>query len=637
MDAWGITDGYWDVDGEWHDTDPEVHAALLRAMGAEGDGPPAVAYWSVRQGDGHVLQSACALHLEDGTWLPVTDQLAPDLPVGYHDLHPTDGGPVTRLVVAPRRAPAPPPRTWGWSTQLYALRSRWSWGMGDLADLRDLIRWTAGLGGGAVLVNPLHANTPVGHQQPSPYYPSSRRFRNVLYLRIADVPGATAIAAQLAPLDRAGRALNASSQLDRDRVFELKLDALEQIAAATGPEPGGEPFRRWRDAQGPTLERWATFCALAETHGPQWEQWPHELRHPAGSGVAAATDQVSDRVRFHAWCQWLVDEQLRTASATSSAALLQDLAVGFDPSGFDGWLDQDLLARGCRIGAPPDELGPEGQDWGLPPYVPWKLRAAHFMPFIEALRAVLGHAGGLRIDHVMGLFRQYWLPPGYETTHGAYVRFPAAELLDVVTIEASRARAFVVGEDLGTVEPEVRSALRDRGILGTTLGWFEDVPPTEYEAATLTALTTHDLPTAAGVITGADAAEMRRRRRRFDDTKIRERLEALVPAGRTVPETVVALHEALAAAPTQLVLAQVDDAMCAVARPNLPGTVDEWPNWCLPLPMGLEELTEHQTALALAGVLSERPSAIDRPETAETAGAPTSRTADEAGDAPSSG
>jgi 4-alpha-glucanotransferase len=303
----------------------------------------------------------------------------------------------------------------------------------------------------------------------------------------------------------------------------------------------------------------------------------------------------------------LLDEQLRVAAQASPAALLQDLAVGFDPKGFDGWLDQDLLALTCRIGAPPDELGPEGQDWGLPPYVPWKLQAAWFQPFIEALRTALGHANGLRIDHVMGLFRQYWLPPGAGTDGGAYVRFPAEELLDVVAVEASRVGAFVVGEDLGTVEPEVRAALRSRGILGTTLGWFEDVPPQEYEPATLTALTTHDLPTAAGVITGADAAAIHRLGRRFDDSRIRQRLDALVPSSVTVPDTIVAVHEALASAPTNIVLAQVDDAICAVNRPNLPGTVDEWPNWCLPLPASLEELTAHPTALAVARVLGDRP------------------------------
>jgi 4-alpha-glucanotransferase len=612
MDAWGITDGYWDVAGEWHPTDEDVRAALLLAMGAEGDAPPRTPYWSVTAGDAHHLNSLCELRLEDGTLLPALAQLPPDLPVGYHDLQPLDGGPVTRLVVAPRSL-STPPRAWGWSIQLYALRSRWSWGLGDLADLRELMRWTASLGGGAVLLNPLHANTPSGPQQPSPYYPSSRRFRNILYLRIAEVPGATSEGGELAQLDQAGRALNAVPRLDRDRVLTLKLAALERIFRAQGADVGGEAFRRWRAAQGPSLERWATFCTIAETHGPAWTTWTESLRHPESPSVAEAAARAPDRLRFHAWCQWLVDEQLRAAAASSPARLLQDLAVGFDPTGFDAWCDQDLLALTCRIGAPPDELGPEGQDWGLPPYVPWKLRAARFEPFIDALRTALGHARGLRIDHVMGLFRQYWLPPGSGPNAGAYVRFPSDELLDVVAVEASRQDAFVVGEDLGTVEPEVRAALRSRGILGTTLGWFEDVPPTEYEPATLTALTTHDLPTAAGVITGADAAAIHRLQRKFDDTKIRERLDVLVPNSVTVPDTVVALHRALAAAPTALVLAQVDDAICAVARPNLPGTVDEWPNWCLPLPLSLEQITTHPTARAVAEALSHRPPTAAEP------------------------
>ena len=613
MDAWGVTDGYWDVAGDWHNTDDEVRLALLDAMGAEGDGPPWVPYWSIRYGEAHHLQSLCEVLLEDGTQLPALAQLPSDLPVGYHQLLPTDGGPATRLVVAPRSCPDPP-RVWGWSAQLYALHSDWTWGTGDLGDLKELVRWTGSLGGGAVLVNPLHANLPTLPQQPSPYYPASRRFRNVLYIRLADVPGATLVAEDLAAADAAGRALTGAARLDRNEVMALKLTLLERIFDALGADAGGEPFRRWLAAQGPALEHWTRYCALAEVHGPSWWTWPSELKHPAGRAVTdrALAVRGEDRLRFHAWCQWLVDEQLRVASE-GPVAVLQDLAVGFDGGGFDAWYDQDLLALTCRVGAPPDELGPEGQDWGLPPYVPWKLRAAGFEPFRDAVRAVLVHAGGLRIDHVMGLFRQFWLPPGAGPDGGAYVRFPAPEMLDIVAVEASRQGAFVIGEDLGTVEPEVRAELRGRGILGTTLGWFEDVGPDEYEAETLTALTTHDLPTAAGVATGADSAAVRRLGRRFDGSRILARLKALTPDAVSVPDTVVAAYAALSAAPTRLVLAQLDDAVCNLARPNLPGTVDEWPNWCLPLPVGLEKLRHHPTAQRLASVLnSDRP----RPGTA---------------------
>ena len=635
MDGWGISDGYWDVAGEWHSIDEEVRTALLGAIGADGDGPPRTPYWSVTQGDTHHLESLCEIRLEDGAELPPMAQLPPDLPVGYHDLLPDDGGPVTRLAVAPRSCP-PPPSTWGWSAQLYALRSRWSWGVGDLGDLRDLVGWTSGLGGGAVLVNPLHANVPVLPQQPSPYYPSSRRFRNIIYLRIADVPGATLLGSELAPLDHAGRALTSGPRLDRDAALRLKLHALNRIFAALGPDAGGEPFRRWRAAQGPSLERWARYCTLAELHGASWWSWPAELRHPDQPAVIErAAAAGADRLRFHAWCQWLVQDQLRAASAGADVAVLQDLAVGFDGGGFDAWCDQDLLALSCRIGAPPDELGPEGQDWGLPPYVPWKLRAAFFEPFREAVKAVLVHAGGLRIDHVMGLFRQFWLPPGAGPDGGAYVRFPAPELLDIVAIEASRQGAFVIGEDLGTVEPEVSAELRTRGILGTTLGWFEDVPPSEYEPATLAALTTHDLPTAAGVVTGADSAAVHRLRRRFDGSKILRRLEALTPTAVSVPDTIVTAYRTLATAPTRMVLAQVDDAVCALARPNLPGTVDEWPNWCLPLPSGLEDLRTHPTALAVAAALNERRGRPDASGRHPTAAPPSPASASPSSSAPS--
>jgi 4-alpha-glucanotransferase len=620
MDAWGISDGYWDVAGAWHRIEDDVRSALLEAMGAEDDAPPVTPYWSIRHGDAPHLQSLCEVRLEDGTELPALTQVPGDLPTGYHELQPVHGGPPTRLVVAPRSCPLPP-QTWGWSAQLYATRSRWSWGIGDLGDLRALVQWTGRLGGRAALVNPLHANAPVHPQQPSPYYPSSRRFRNVIYLRVADVPGATLVGSDLGPLDAAGRALNAGDRIDRDEVLRLKMDALGRIFAALGPEAGGEPFQRWRAVQGVMLEHWSAYCALAEIHGPSWWVWPDELRRPDDRVVTAAAGAAGeDRLRFHAWCQWLIDEQLRTASAGTGVAVLQDLAVGFEAGGFDGWCDQDLLALTCRIGAPPDELGPDGQDWGLPPYIPWKLRAARFEPFREAVRAVLVHAGGLRIDHVMGLFRQYWLPPGAGPNEGGYVRFPAPELLDIVAIEASRQGAFVIGEDLGTVEPEVSAELRGRGILGTTLGWFEDIPPEEYEPATVVAMTTHDLPTAAGVATGADAAAIHRLGRTFDDSRIRRRLRALAPEAVTVPETVLAAYAALANAPTQLVLAQLDDAICNLARPNLPGTVDEWPNWCLPLPVGLEELMNHPFALDLAEVLGAHRGPDSQPRMAEPDG-----------------
>jgi len=235
MDGWGISDGYWDVAGAWHAIDEGVRAALLEAMGAEGEAAPSTGYWSVRHGDGPHLQSPCDVLLEDGTELAALTQLPGDLPVGYHELVPIDGGPVTRLAVAPRSCPAPP-YTWGWSVQLYAVRSRWSWGLGDLGDLRDLVQWTAGRGGGALLVNPLHANIPVTPQQPSPYYPSSRRFRNIIYLRVADVPGATLLGAELEPLDAAGRTLNDRSRIDRDEVLPLKIDALTRIFTALGAE-----------------------------------------------------------------------------------------------------------------------------------------------------------------------------------------------------------------------------------------------------------------------------------------------------------------------------------------------------------------------------------------------------------------
>ncbi len=283
--------------------------------------------------------------------------------------------------------------------------------------------------------------------------------------------------------------------------------------------------------------------------------------------------------------------------AAPGVALIGDLAIGFDPSGADAAAFSDCLAAGCRIGAPPDAFNPAGQDWGLPPMAPWRLRAARYEPFIATVRGALRGMQGLRMDHVMGLFRQYWIPPGAGPEGGAYVRFPADELLAIIALEATRAGAFVVGEDLGTVEPHVHDALREVGILGTTVVWFTDDAPEEYPEATLATVTTHDLPTIAGVLGGVDGEQI-----------LRDRLQVLVgDAGDSVDAAVIRVHERLGAAPSRLKLATLDDLALAVERPNQPGTTFERPNWRIPLPMSLEELLESPVASHVAQALGGRP------------------------------
>lgn len=605
-DAWGITDGYHDTDGGWHPTTDGTRAVLRAAMGDPelAAPPPPPPMWFVVAGSAPGLQGPCDLRLEDGTVLSGLRQLPPDLPVGYHDLHPVDGYAPTRVVLTPRRCRLPE-RTWGWATMLFALRSAGSWGIGDLADLRELARWSASLGAGAIMVNPLHAISPHPQVDPSPYFASSREWRNVLYLRVDELPGAGTLGPELEALAAAGRALNGTPHIDRAAVFELKVRALRALfdqVEASGQ--GQAAFDSWRTAQGTSLRTFATFSALAEDHGPNYADWPAEYRHPAGPAVAAFATTHERRLRFHEWCQWHLDRQLADAGR-SGVALLSDLAVGFDARGADGWAYQDLLATGCRIGAPPDTFNTAGQDWGLPPFVPWKLRQAGYEPIIATMRAAFAHCGGIRIDHVMGLFRLYWVPPEGGPADGAYVRYPASDLLDIVAVEAHRAGGFVVGEDLGTVEDEVRRDLADRGILSYRLLLFED-DPSAVTAQALASVTTHDLPTTIGAWSGRDLADRQRLGlpgADAGDGGLGEHVQRLAGPATTPEEVVVALHEHLAATPSLVLLATLDDAVANPDRPNMPGTTDEWPNWRLPLPVTLEELEVHPLAHRVAGVL----------------------------------
>ena len=599
-DPWGIDDGYWDASGHWHTTPPETVAALRAAMGAgdAADPPPdGPAPWVVRAGRAEPLLGPCELALEDGSELRVEGQLPPDLPIGYHDLRPLDRSPPTRLIVTPGRCHLPGElRAWLLAVQLPSCRSTGSWGIGDLADLRSLGAWAAESGGGMLGVSPLHAPQLVGRVEASPYFPSSRRWLNPLLLHIDELPGAGD--ATVEALATKARELNAAPVIDRDAVWALKRRALDHLWTAVGPDLR---FERWREEMGDELEAYARYCALAEHHGSGWVAWPSEHRHPGRAAVASFAADHADRVAFWSWVQFLVDDQLRRAE--EPLALLTDLAVGVDPAGADAWCLQDLLAQGVRVGAPPDEFNRAGQDWGLPPFVPRALRAAAYEPLASLWRGAMGHGGGLRIDHVMGLFRLFWLPPGGSPTDGAYVRYPADELLAVLAIESVRARAVVVGEDLGTVEEGVRDRLHDAGLLSYRLAWFEEAAPEHYPAQALGAVTTHDLPTIAGVWSGDDAPDQRAAGVDPDEAalgRLRDRLVALtgLDAGAPVDEVIVAAHRRLAASPCALVGATLEDALALPRRPNLPGTTGERPNWSLSLPLSLEAALEDPLATA---------------------------------------
>jgi 4-alpha-glucanotransferase len=594
-DAWGIDTTWIDAAEEEHEVSPDTLDRLREVIGTPPtdleDRAPIVA----RPGDALEVGRA-EVSCEDGTVRTVDGALPPDFPLGYHWLT-TDAG-RRRLIVSPGRCRLPDGRLWGWAVQLYATRSRSSWGIGDLGDLRAVRLMAAEQGAGFLLINPLHAVAPIPQQEASPYLPATRRFRNPLYLRMSEVPGADAVALD----EDAGRALSDGELIDRDAVWAHKRPVLRQIFDASGSDA---EFDGWRAEQGGPLQDWATWAAIADQHGADWHAWPAELRDPHGAGVAGFAEKHAADVDFHAWLQWAVERQL--AAATEGMTVIQDLPVGVAGGGADAWTWQGVLADGASVGAPPDAFNANGQNWGSPPFVPWRLRAADYEPFIQSIRASIAGAGGLRIDHVMGLFRLWWVPDGGSAADGAYVRYPAEDLLDIVALESARAGAIVVGEDLGTVEEGVREALAEHGMLSYRLLWFEEDAPSTWPVESMAAVTTHDLPTVAGLWTGADLIEQRENGTGRDEELVQgrtaqlERLAGLPEDART-DRAVELAYRRLAEAPSTLLSATLDDAVGAERRPNMPGA-DNRPNWSLPLPVPVEDLAQHPLLRRVAATL----------------------------------
>lgn len=583
--------------------------ALAREHAARGDLPGTIA---VRPDAPRPIPEPGVLIDEQGARRDVTRAIPAGLGPGWYRLELADRQ--VTVVVAPPRL-AEPRRSWGWMLQLYALRSRASWGIGDLGDLRAFAEWTGREhGASAVLLNPLHAITPVPPVQPSPYTPSSRRFATPLALSIPD------LAAYSRASDAVRREVDAlrphtHDRIEHDRVWAAKRSALELLWRSEGrPDQAGAG----RD-ESPDLVEFATFCALAERHGARWSRWPAELRHPAGADVARAREELAPRVAFHAWVQQQVQAQLGAARDTARAAgvrIVHDLAVGCDPEGADAWALQDVLALGVDVGAPPDDFSRQGQNWGLPPWRPDRLDATGYAAYRDLLRALLRQADGLRIDHVAGLWRLWWVPPGASPDRGTYVHYDADVMLAVLTLEAHRAGALVIGEDLGTVEPEVTAGLAERSILGSSVLWFtrdEAAPgrpllaPEAWPECSTATISTHDLPTASGFLRGehvraraelgllgdGDAVVAEQARARIDRLELVELLrEQGLVTGEDPGEDqiVVALHALLARTRCRLALVSPYDMVGEPRQPNLPGTIDEYPNWRLPLPLGLEEL-----------------------------------------------
>jgi 4-alpha-glucanotransferase len=551
------------------------------------------------------------------------------------------------LIVAPERLPGPPGRMFGFMAQLYSTLSSRSWGMGDLGDLADLAAWSGRcLGAGFVQINPLHAAVPGRPTDPSPYRPSSRRFPDPVHLRVEEVPEY----GYLPPEDRervAGILRKASALrdgvllkdalIDRDAVWALKAEALELVRRVPLSPGRRAAYADFLAGQGQALDDHATWSALAEVHGPDWRAWPAGLRDPRSPQVARARAGLLDRVDHHCWLTWLTDGQLAAAQRTALDAgmpvgVVHDLAVGVHPAGSDAWSMQDVLAAGMSVGAPPDAFNSRGQDWGLPPWRPDALAATGYAPYRDLVARMLRHAGGLRMDHVMGLFRLWWVPDGRPPTEGAYVRYDAEAMLGVLALQAYEAGAVVIGEDLGTVGPGVREELADRGVLGTSVLWFErryegpgadrsPLPPADWRASCLATATTHDLPSTAARLTG-EHVELRHRLGLLTRPLAEEQAEdaaevaewiallgrlGLLPEGAADEEAVVkAVHRFLARTPARMVGVWLPDAVGDRRPQNLPGTRDEYPNWRLPVagpdgtPLTLEQLAASPRLHALA-------------------------------------
>lgn len=594
-----VGETYTDAFGRERAIAPDVRDTIRAAVGPEESSSEAVAI--VRPGAR--LPSAGEVILEDGSTLGYSESMPADAPYGYHRLARDDGG-EQLIITGPGRCHLPSDlRAWGWAIQLAATRSRNSWGIGDLVDLRELGEWSASVGAGALTVGPLGAPNPGPNPEPSPYYPSTRRFGNPLHLRIEEIPGAELLGDELHELAAAGRALNEERRINRVRVAALKMEALERIWAATPDRPG---FDEWRAEHGTSLQHWAVFVVLTERFGAGWHGWPEPFRDPSGAAVERAAAEHADRVSFHAWIQWRFDRQLRDGSVPLTR--IADMPVGVDPGGFDAWDWQDQLALGMSVGAPPDRFNAAGQSWGLPPFIPSRLREAAYRPFIETIHAQLRHAGGLRIDHVLGLFRLWWIPSGEDPSRGAYVRSHTDELLEIVALESQRAGAVVIGEDLGTVPPGVRSELRRRRLLSTRLALFERGLPATYPRQSFAAVTTHDLPTMAGLWSGTDLDDQAASGITPDPDALALLRSRLARAAGVAPDAdapVDQLHRRVAASPSMLVAATLEDALRVEERPNLPGTVaPQRDNWSLALPSPIEDLASDGRVTSLVDALS---------------------------------
>jgi 4-alpha-glucanotransferase len=693
----GIGEAYHDYRGELRYFSLETKISLLRAMGCEVDDPAALALelgqlevarwrkflpqvaaargprigidinvtarefgsalvWSVQFENGSrrggTMSTADCPEIwrgeVEGVWITRRRfELPIDLPTGHHELEAKiSGGTADRctLILSPPRCYEPAPilagrRLWGIAVQLYTLRSRDNWGIGDFNDLQTLVRWVASHGAGFIGLNPLHALSPADPERSSPYSASSRHFLNVLYIAVplvAEYEECAAARERMADPAIAQRLdeLRGRDVVDYRGVAELKFDVLallyrefcdRHLAFGTGR---AREFRAFVAAGGELLQLHARFDALdryfRSTLGTAsgWLSWPEEFRDVNGKAAARFAAEHPREVEFYAYLQWLAHEQLCGAQALAlelgmPIGLYGDYAVGASPSGSETWADQQSFCMGAEIGAPPDPLALKGQGWGIPPQDPSVMLAHRLQSFVTLIRNNMRYYGALRLDHVMSLFRLWWVAAGFSPTEGAYVHYPLQQLLTVLSLESGRSACLVVGEDLGVVPDEMRRAMPECGLYHYKVLLFEKVDgrfrrPDEYVRHALATITTHDMPTLRSYWEGRDI-ELRRRLNLYPSVEVesdivREReqdrellLAALqeqglqparpaTPSDGFTPELAHALHLYLARSATALVALQIEDLLGEILPVNVPGTDREYPNWQRKVSADLEEL-----------------------------------------------
>ncbi len=575
-EKWGVERGYYDVFGKWHGTSQATLVRLMAALSAGRKTPPDSPRPASRADPQRAFQG-------DGR------------------------------------------RVWGLAVQLYAVRSRSNWGHGDFGDLSRLVTLAASCGASAIGLNPLHALFPDRAEQASPYGPNSRLFLNLLYIDIEAIPEfpgqePAGLAGEVATLRRPEMIAYAS--VARVKLAALRLTYARFRAAATDQRRAD--FEAYREEQGDALLRFACFECLRQQYAPKpWQQWPQPWHKPDRETVQEFRAAHRNECEFHEFVQWIADRQLQACKEAArqhglSIGLYIDLAVGVDPHGADAWSQQDEVLADISIGAPPDEFNPAGQNWGLAPLNPHAMAVNDFEPMRRLMRAAMRYAGAVRLDHVLGLMRMFLIPHGCEAAEGAYVRYPFEQLLGAIAEESNRLRCIIIGEDLGTVPENFRETLVRWGLWSYRVMMFEREhdgrfrPPQAYPADALAAFNTHDLPTFRGWLSGHDlrsrqaigiaVGETGEARAKSQDALLAVLAECV--AGYSQGDF-AAVASFLAATPSRLVVVSLDDILGVVEQTNMPGTVDQYPNWRRKLPLDVDDLVSHVGLLRVKQVFTQ--------------------------------